>query len=117
MLFSHSKPPFLMGCNALSLDLMNQFRHQISKMAVTGQDKTLSQNAIEQLRNEDSTFSQFKMVDGVQPVLLLPRHSTNMENRLLASRMVKADKGGPWANQVYYIKGKQTDQHDTKQFI
>lgn len=62
-------------------------------MVVTSQDATLSKNAIEQLRNEDSIFSQFKMVDGVQAVLLLTRHSTNMANRLLASRMVKAGHG------------------------
>ena len=62
-------------------------------MAATRQDETPSKNAIEQLRNEDSTFLQFKMVDGVHPVLRLARPSTNMANRRLASQMVKVDHG------------------------
>ena len=32
MLFFHSRPPGLIGCNVLSLALASQFRHQISKM-------------------------------------------------------------------------------------
>ena len=62
-------------------------------MAATKQDETLSKNAIEQLRNEDSAFLRFKMVDGVHPVLQLARLSTNMENRRPASQMVKVDHG------------------------
>ena len=62
-------------------------------MEITGQDTTLSRNATKRLKNEDSKFSQFKMVDGVQPVHRLSRPSTNMANRLLVSRMVRVDHG------------------------
>lgn len=62
-------------------------------MAGIRQDTTLLRSAIEQPRNEVSTYSQFKMADGVQAVLLLPRPSTDMANRLLASRMEKEDHG------------------------
>ena len=64
-----------------------------SWMAGTRRDSTPSKNAIEQLRNEGSTFLQFKMVDGVHPVLRLPRPSTNMANRRPASQMGKVDRG------------------------
>ena len=62
-------------------------------MAATSQDKTPSKSAIKQLRNEDSTFLQFKMVDGVHPVLRLARLSTNMANLRPASQMAKVDHG------------------------
>ena len=62
-------------------------------MAATRQDGTPSKSAMKQLRNEDSTFLQFKMVDGVHPVLRLVRLSTNMANRRLVSQMAKVDHG------------------------
>ena len=62
-------------------------------MAATRQDETPSKSAIEQLRNEDSRFLQFKMVDGVHPVLRLARRLTNMANRRHVSQMVKVDHG------------------------
>jgi len=36
MLIFHSKPPRLIGCNALSLALASQFRHQVSVMRELG---------------------------------------------------------------------------------
>ena len=62
-------------------------------MVPTRQDETPSKSVIKQLRNEDSTFLQFNMVDGVHPVLRQLRLSTNMANRRPASQMAKVDHG------------------------
>lgn len=60
-------------------------------MVTTRQETTPSQNAIVQLRNVDSTFLLFEMVDGVRPMVLLPTRSTHMADRRVANQMAKVD--------------------------
>lgn len=60
-------------------------------MVTTRQETTPSQNAIVQLRNVDSTFLLFEIVDGVRPMLLLPTRSTHMADRRVVNQMAKVD--------------------------
>ena len=73
------------------------YRHWRDKilfwMETTKHDLIPSANAFKQLRSEDFIYLQFKMVDGVQQALRLPRHSTDMVNRQLVSQMVRVDHG------------------------
>ena len=73
------------------------YRHWRDKILfwieTTKHDLIPSGNAFKQQRSEDFIYSQFKMVDGVQQALRLPRHSTDMVNRQLVSQMVRVDHG------------------------
>ena len=55
MSYFHLKPPCLIRCNALSLDLVCQFRHQISKLRELG-NGLLQQYSINGYFNSKSLF-------------------------------------------------------------
>ena len=62
-------------------------------MEATSQEKIPLQNVIKQPKSEDFVSLLFKMVDGALQVRQQSRRTLNMESRLLASLMVKVDRG------------------------
>ena len=62
-------------------------------MGITLQESKPSQNAIVQLRREDSRCLLFKMVAGVLQVLQQPGPTLNMEHPQLVKMMVRVDRG------------------------